>query len=220
MPMFSEFWKQNKHQLQFVGILIGVGALFLAIPIPEVEKAAEALQKIQFIWLLIVTISTTLLFVKLYKLSRLYELDSRKSKDNFDFDETISIVIGVTIAYFVINMWAYAYSLYKEAFFDFVNTVKFGVSAFLFALTYHYWRKIVLKFEDSNTRLRVSIAMIGHIVSAFILGAWFHFSFNNWQFVWVEWIYWSVGTFVVMMILWLLADWKRSKDTARDPSNC
>jgi hypothetical protein len=214
--MFKKFWEQSKDQLQFVGILIGVGALFLSIPVPEVEKAAEALHKIQIVWLMIVTISSMLLFVKLYTLSRLYELNSTKDIDGFNFDETISTIIGVTIAYFVINMWIYASSLYQEAFSDFANIARFGVSALLASITYYCWRKIILKFENSNPKIRISIAMIGHMVNALILGAWFNFSINNWQFILTEWLYWSAGTFVAMMILFTLADWKRSKETARD----
>ncbi len=114
--MLNEFWEQNKNQLQFVGILIGVGALFLSIPIPEVEKAAEALKKIQLIWLLIVTIAVALLFVSLFKLSRLYEINSTKDKDGFNFDETLSFVVVLTSVYFIVNMWIYAYSLYQDAF--------------------------------------------------------------------------------------------------------
>ena len=216
MLMLKKFWEQNKHQLQLVGILIGVGALFLSIPIPEIEEAAEALKKIQLIWLLIVTISTGLLFVNLHKLSRLYEIDSTKDKDGFNFDETISIVIGLTIAYFISNMWIYAYSLYREVIFDFIETVQFGITAFLVAVTYHCWRKIVLKFENHNPKLRVCIAITGHAINALLLGAWLHVSINSWEFVLNEWLYWSVGTFVVMMAMGLMIDWKRKSESARD----
>ena len=138
--MLKDFWEKNKHQIQLTGILTGVGALFLSIPNPEVEEASIALQKVQFIWLIIVTVSVALLFYNLYKLFRIYEDESKKNREGFHFDETISLIVFATIFYFVINMWIYTYSLYKEAFFSFLYVAYYGITAFIIATTYHYCR--------------------------------------------------------------------------------
>jgi hypothetical protein len=71
--MLKDFWESRKHAIQLVGILCGVGALFLAIPTPENLLARPALFNIQFVWLLVVTISTTVLFVDLIRLSDRWE---------------------------------------------------------------------------------------------------------------------------------------------------
>ena len=70
--MLKEFWEAKKHQIQLVGILTGVGALFLSISTPTNETAGRALANIQFVWLIIITISLIVLFVNFVKLSDLW----------------------------------------------------------------------------------------------------------------------------------------------------
>ena len=207
--MLKDFWEKNKHQIQLTGILTGVGALFLSIPNPEVEVASVVLQKIQFVWLIIVTVSVALLFYNLYTLLKLYEDKNKEDKEGFHFDETISLIIFATIFYFVMNMWIYTYSLYKEAFFSFIVIAYYGITAFFVAIAYHCWRKFVLKFEKSPTSFRIAMAILGHIANSFFLGAWFSFSTSGWRFVWINWLYWSLGFFLfilVMIIIEYLSD--------------
>ena len=139
--MLKDFWEKNKHQIQLTGILTGVGALFLSIPNPEVEVASVVLQKIQFVWLIIVTVSVALLFYNLYTLLKLYEDKNKEDKEGFHFDETISLIIFATIFYFVMNMWIYTYSLYKEAFFSFIVIAYYGIlkaGAIVVSLNFQY----------------------------------------------------------------------------------
>ena len=70
----------------------------------------------------------------------------------------------------------------------------------------------MLNFEKSPDGFRIMMAMLGHIVTSFVLGAWLSFSVSGWQFIWINWLYWSLGFFLpilVMIIIEYLSDRKK-----------
>lgn len=64
--MFQDFWEKNKGVIEFVGIICGVGALFLAIPNSSNTAAQKALANIQFLWLIFIAVCIVFFFLNLY----------------------------------------------------------------------------------------------------------------------------------------------------------
>ena len=78
--MLKDFWENKKHLIQMVGILTGVGALFLSIPLPIDEQARSALLNLQFVWLVVISVSAVALLFQLLSLLGIFE---RKLKQNY-----------------------------------------------------------------------------------------------------------------------------------------
>lgn len=113
--MFQDFWEKNKSVIEFVGIICGVGALFLAIPSSGNAAAQKALANIQFMWLIFITVSIIFFFLNLYWYS--YQQEQKifeKYGFRFEIRGSISyLMMGFTIT-FIISIWQYAFALYPE----------------------------------------------------------------------------------------------------------
>lgn len=115
MPSFKDFWEKKKHILQFVGIICGVGALFLAIPLPQNTEARDALLNLQFLWLIFIGLGVTLLLLHLFSfVSDLQSFAEAKYGTRFYIiGAPTYIIIGFLITFFV-NIWKYASAIYIE----------------------------------------------------------------------------------------------------------
>lgn len=155
--MFQDFWEKNKEVIQFVGIICGVGALFLAIPSPTDTAAKSALANMQFIWLLFIAISTIFLFLKLYYYFYGKEREMfNKYGFRFELQGSASyILMGFTMT-FAISLWEYASATYPQPLKLFSGTI-LGVLIFLAASVVFYFLR---KFKD-----KMSVMVYGIIDS-------------------------------------------------------
>lgn len=113
MPPFKDYWEQNRHILQFVGIICGVGALFLAIPEPSNSAAKDALSSIQFIWLIFIGLGVIMLLVSLFTyINQIQSLAEKKFGIAFITQGSPSFIIISILISFCINLWSYASTLY------------------------------------------------------------------------------------------------------------
>lgn len=174
--MLKQFWKNKKHLIQLVGILTGVGALFLSVPPPDNLKAREALSNVQLVWLLIITITVVLLFVEFIQLSDRWEKDLMKRK-GIDITETISMFVSITSFYVIFNLWVYIINLYNNSLWDFFKTVKFALFSFVGAIYYHFWRKMVLKISDKSVYKKITFSLFAHTIAGTVFVILFEFIF-------------------------------------------
>lgn len=197
--MFKDFWERKKHEVQFFGILIGIGALFLAIGPPENEKAREALLNIQFFWLVIITISITILFVNFYKFSLTFEHKMR-GKIWLDLEETISMVVLAGLIFFIFNVWQYISTMYRASFLDFLwGGGGFAISSIIGALLYSFWRIMCLKFQYSKSKaFFVSAGVM--FFNSMVFGAWLTFVTQRGSFSLSLWLALSFFIFGVFFI--------------------
>lgn len=166
--MFHDFWENNKEVIQFVGIICGVGALFLAIPSPTDAAAKNALANMQFIWLIFIAISTIFLFMKLYYYFYNKEREVfKKYGFRFELQGSASyILMGFTMT-FALSLWEYASAIYPQPLKLFSGTI-LGVSIFLSAsVAFYFIRKLKNKLQDIIYAIVDSSILSLFYVSAF-----------------------------------------------------
>ena len=135
--MFKSFWDRKKYIVELVGIIVAIGALFLAIPIPEQERAREALMDIQFFFLLLITIGL-LVFFDTFLLPLAKELKIKvKTEDKF-------IINGLTLAvlslffWLIFNLWDYILALYESSLINFIKSNHLALVVILGTVFFFY----------------------------------------------------------------------------------
>jgi hypothetical protein len=129
--MLEEFWSKKKHLVQFLGILIAIGAIFLSIGTPQDASAAEALQNIQLGWLVIITAGHLLLFWELFSLMLKFER-------RLEAQDTLSMFAAGIALFILTNLWIYIFHIYKKGLIDLLSSVQFSwaIGAAFIYLTY------------------------------------------------------------------------------------
>ncbi len=183
--MLKEFWEAKKHLIQLVGILTGIGALFLSITLPENIEARQALINIQFVWLIIITICLLLLFVNFIRLADFWE-KSFKEKSRLDYTNTISLFIAATLLYLIFNLWTYMINLYKESIWNYLTIINYALLSFFGALLVQIWRKIVVSIPENPPWKRECWLILFKLTFSFCTGFFLQlvshyesFSFSN-----------------------------------------
>jgi len=218
--MFKDYWNKNKHLIQLVGILTGVGALFLSIVPPENLDARQSLANVQLVWLIIITIGCSILFLSFHNFS--VDLENHYGpKWSINMKETISLIIALSLVYLLTNLWAYITKLYSASLWDFLKSINIGIIAILGAVFFHFFWKYVEKIN----RL--------HYKVVFVMGAYIFFSgvtaftglFIGSQgitFTFINWII-TAGVLLLLMILATaykeLRHWKRRRDQGVNTNN-
>lgn len=197
--MLKDFWENKKYLIQLVGILCGVGALFLAIPVPTNEEESKALANIQFIWLVIVTISTTVLFIQFLLLANAWEKNLRDTK-GLDMTETVSVLVFSTLVYLLVNIWQYFLNIYQDSFWDFFKTNNLWLISIFGAVYFHYWRKLVLKIPEASVYKKVIFSIISHTLGVVILAFFIEFGLKGLNFSVQDWIKISVVILIIMFV--------------------
>lgn len=167
--MLKEFWEAKKHLIQLIGILTGVGALFLSIKPSDNATANNALANIQFVWLIIITVSSIILFINFAKLGIEWE-DNLKIKRGFDLTETISFFVLATLVYLLLNLWIYIINLYKNSFWDFFTITNGAIFSFIGAIFYHYWRRVLFRIPEAPMWKRITCSFFAHIPLSIVAG--------------------------------------------------
>lgn len=203
--MLKEFWKEKSHIIQITGILIGVGALFLAIPTPAQESAKVALLNLQFLWLMIISVACTALLLQLWVFLRVFEKELKKK--DFDIEETVSLVLMLGILFFIINLWQYASALYSESFFHFAGMAGWGFGALFGSLGYQLLKWSVSRVEHRSRIIRIGIMLFSTFVFSTIFGAWISFTSNKGSFTLFEWFTTTSLVFALLVLLLLYASW-------------
>ncbi|MDP3735015.1 MAG: hypothetical protein Q8R39_01150 [bacterium] len=165
--MFKDYWEQKKHLIQLVGILTGVGALFLSITPPENVDARQALSNIQFVWLVVITFSCSVLFISFLNFS----VDVEKhygSKWAVNLKETLSLVIFLSLLYFLKNLWAYIIGLYSSSFWDFLQGIYVGIFITVGVIFFHFSHKLVAKIN--RTFHRTMLLLVSYVVFSSLAG--------------------------------------------------
>lgn len=173
--MLKQFWKNKKYLVQFVGILAGIGALFLSISPPDNLKAREALANVQLVWLLIITITVVLLFIEFIQLSDRWEKDMMIKK-GFDITDTISMFVSLTALYVIFNLWIYIINLYNNSLWDFLRTVNFAIFSLIGAVYFHFWRKIIFKISGKSIYKKIIFSFFTHMFTGTAIGISFEFA--------------------------------------------
>lgn len=196
--MLKEFWESKKHLIQLIGILLGAGALFLAIPRPESFRAQDALANIQFVWLVFITCGVVVLFVQFFNLTVDAE---RRIRENYriDVSETISLLIFLTLLYLVYNLWSYIIDLYKVSFIDYFKHVSVVLFFLYGALHYHVWRWLVLKIPDRMWLRKILFSLFVHAILCLAIGIWATYRFGS--FSWKSVLRISILCYIVMLLL-------------------
>lgn len=210
--MLKEFWESKKHLVQLIGILLGAGALFLAIPRPESVKAQDALANIQFIWLVFITCGVVVLFVQFFNLTVDVE---RKIRENYriDVSETLSVLILLTLLYLVYNLWSYIIDLYKISFIDYFKHVSVALFFLYGALHYHVWRWLVLKIPDRMWLRKIVFSLFAHAILSLVIGIGINYlsdSFYWKSFFWKSVFRTSIICYIVILLLGFWEDLKTS----------
>ena len=112
--MLKEFWEEKKHILQVGGALTTIGALFLTIPKNEDEIAQQALQNIQFFWLIIIVVSITIILAQLLVFLFSFEATT-KNIHNIDFDNAFSAGFLLFSLFFLFYLIKYIFVVYNTS---------------------------------------------------------------------------------------------------------
>ena len=179
--MLKEFWEAKKHLIQLIGILSGVGALFLSIALPENIEARQALINIQFIWLIIITICLIVLFVNFMRLADFWE-KSLKEKNNIDYTETISLLIATTLLYLIINLWMYMINLYKESLWNYLTMAQGAFISLGGAFIAQLQLKIKSKIPEEPKWKRKFFSLFSRLFFSVYAGFFLHFIFQKDKF--------------------------------------
>lgn len=214
--MLKEFWEKKKHLIQLVGILTGVGALFLAISPPENVDARQALANIQFMWLVVITLSCSTLFISFHSFS----IDLEKqlgSKWGIDLKETVSLFIILSLVYFLTNLWTYIFSLYSSSVWDFLQGTNMGIMALLGAFFFHYFWRIAEKIKKYRDRI---FFMIGAylLISALVGFLSLLMSHKGLDFPLWQWLLVSGVIFIFMVVMTVYEANRRGKGIKKDES--
>ena len=197
--MLKEFWEAKKHLIQLVGILTGIGALFLSITLPENIQAKQALINIQFVWLIIITICLLLLFINFIRLADFWE-KSFKEKSKIDYTDTISIFFSGTLIYLIINLWVYMISLYKESFWNYLTMVNYALLSLFGALFVQIWRKIEVKIPENPPWKRGCYLVLFKLILSFSLGFFLLLVFHHDSFSFLTAVILSCGFYIVIAL--------------------
>lgn len=137
----KRFWDKKKELISFTGIVIAISSMFLSVPIPEQINAAEALRMIQFLSILVMSISIAWLWVLFLSFS--YQLESHLSKKSgLQLDNTISNAVFLVAFYFVYNLWVYVISLYKTEWQKVVGGFQTAVGFVVIAIVIYFADKV------------------------------------------------------------------------------
>lgn len=212
--MLKEFWENKKHLIQMVGIMAGVGALFLSITPSENLKANEALANIQFVWLIIITISVILLFGSFIKLVDKWEKQVSKT-DGLNLMDTFSILLSLTLLYLLINLWRYVINLYEESFWNFLQNTETGWFAIIMAVYYYFWRKLVLKISDKPIWKRTLFSLSCHAGFSLFYGLIITLLFSGGSLSFKKGLTFSIVFFGFLLLI-IVYEFLRKKPTPKN----
>ncbi len=138
MLPFEEIWKKKRPLFELVGIVCGVGALFLAIPTPTNTQAANALLQIQFIWLLFIGLAVIALLINMIVfVSEMQNKIEQKLRGKFFIWGSPTVFIGALIVSFCVSLWNYAVAIYPRPLHEFLYlAASVATGACLFAGEY------------------------------------------------------------------------------------
>ncbi|GEM_PF-4618554 len=212
--MFKDFWDKKQGVIQFVSILCGVGALFIAIPTPTNEVAKNALENIQFIWMIFITVGIIVLFVNLYLF--LYQLELKiqeKIKYPFLIQGSFSFILIGLATTFCFNLWQYASAIYKEPLSSFEHTLlSTGVWLILWILIFLLWK---VKDKLHNAIYILIYSLLWSFFASLAQSIFFKNTFSLWNF-WIS----VLDVFSFMLLLSAFIEWRKSKKSIQEkPDN-
>lgn len=205
--MLKEFWEDKKHIIQLVGILAGVGALFLSIAPPDNVEARQALANIQLVWLIIISLSCGTLFISFHN----FFIDLEKhysSKWSIDLKETISLIIFLSLFYIISNLWIYIIKLYSIAFWNYIQSINLGIMAVLGSIFFHFFRKVTEQIE--NYYKRISFVVLAYtLLSILVSSISLIINYKGVSFPLWQWLLVSVVFFFLLIIMTIYEENRR-----------
>jgi hypothetical protein len=124
--MFKSFWDEKNYIIQTVGILTAIGAIFLTIPLPSNQPAKELLLNIQFVWLVIISISVGVLALNFWIFFYKYE-EKIKERFTIQYDNSFSFAFTAIACWLIYNLWKYILILYKDSLLQAMKIVDFFI---------------------------------------------------------------------------------------------
>jgi len=140
--MFFDFWKQKKHLIESAAILTAIGAIFLAIPLPENKIAENALINVQIVWFFIIIVSIITVFVNF--LIFCVKLENAAEKINLDLSASLSLTVIFSLIWILYNLWIYIITMFRDEYLNFVKILYYIIapaflSFFIWTLTkFHF----------------------------------------------------------------------------------
>ncbi len=167
--MLEKYWKEQSTLIKASGFIAGLGALFLSIPVPQLEEARTALANIQVFWLILLTACLAKIFYSFTKSLIKYEKEM-KVKYDLPIVGLYSFTLGAIFLWVILNLWSYIFSLYNKESAKFLTMVFPGVVLVLCTLPMIFVEKNRSKFTRFSYIIIIS-AVVSTIVSA--LGIYF-----------------------------------------------
>lgn len=196
--LFNEFWNKNKNIIECVGILSALGALFLAIPLPENERAKEALIQVQFLWVFIISIAMMAFgwaFMKFaFKLNDYLEKKMSWNTNNF-----IGVFAAMVFLYVLTGLWRYMFALYQNEWTRFMESTEGIFIAVIILAEIEIIIRIYKKFANSKTRF--VLALFTSLLLAPFPFLWIqfaHLSFEVGNFLKLFFIFWGVNLVIYL----------------------
>lgn len=156
---FKKFWDKKKELISFTGIVIAIGSMFLRVPVPDQNKAAEALGMIQFLSIFVMSIAIVWLWFSFLSFS--YRVESHLSKKSgINLENTLSNGVFMLIFYFVYNLWIYTISLYKIEWQKFFNSLQATIGVIIIALIIYLTDKIY-NIKEKISWFQIIIRLLG-----------------------------------------------------------
>lgn len=180
--ILEEFWKSRRDIIALLGFLTAIGAIFLTIPIPDKIEARNALLMVQFLWLIVISVSAIWLSLAFLLFS--YRFESHLgNKLKLDLGNYISSTIIVFTTYLLLNLWEYMISIYK------IEWTKFTSFLFLYVTPVYFlvYIQFVSKYYLSNSRLHFDLKSISLAIGIAFIPAFFEsiskLNFEIWMIV-------------------------------------
>ncbi len=182
---------------------MAIGAIFLSISMPENDKAKIALLNIQLIWLLVITLSSIILFFNFLMFFIKLEREAEK-KMNVNLEGSLGMLMIFVAFWFLKNLWSYTIALYKGSLISFAHSLQYVSYAFgviLGSTTFFLSRKLKERFSFLNNRAAVyGISVCGYVLGAGILALLMEVYI--WKFSASLWL----KTFILFILAFLLLD--------------
>ena len=180
--MFKEFWERKKGLIECTAFLVAVGALFLNIPLPDVETARISLLKVQLMWLFLITVSVGVLAVYFY----IFALDVvHRIKERISLDMTVASTFFLLLGFYMLwHLWWYMVILYEAEWKWFSETILRFLFAGYFIFGMYTIRSLERRVPRFHTFILYSVGaciLFAALASSYISLTTLDFSFSEWR---------------------------------------
>ncbi len=176
--MIEDFYKKNKINIQVVGSITAIGALFLNIQKPKIIELQKILLNIQMFWLILITLGLSSIFIDF--IFYIISIESKLRRKKLPIYAPFSIAASIISFWFLINLWNYILLSYGDTFIQFSKMLYPALSITIGSLVLAF---VVKKKLNIFIESIITILIVSMWFSNVVIGIEKYFSYQ------IKWIY-------------------------------